>query len=69
MMTQQPPKAIDTRRFHFKVGDTVRAIGEAGQLVDELGLRQAETKDTPLRSIKAGAGDGDAVVEAVDEVF
>jgi len=46
----------------------VRAIGEAGEAVDQVGLAEAQAEDPALGAIEARAGDGDAMVEAFGEV-
>jgi len=69
MVSQKPSQSIDAGCLHLEVGDPVRAIGEACQSVDELGLVEAQAKDPSLGTVEAGAGDGDALVEAVHKVF
>jgi len=64
VVAEQFAEAIDPCRFHLEIGDAVGAIGEVGEAVDEFRLGEAEAQDAALRAIKAGAGDGDAVVEA-----
>jgi len=68
LVAQELAEAVDPRRFHLEIGDTVGAIGEIGEAVDELGLGEAEAQHAALGTIEAGAGDGDAVVEAAGEV-
>ena len=67
-MAEQLSKAIDAGGLHLEIGDAVGAIGEASEAVDEFRLAQAEAKDPPLGAIKAGARDGDTLVEAGGEM-
>ena len=67
-VSEQFAETIDTGRFHLEIGDAIGAIGEAGEPVDQFRLGEAEAQDAALWAIKAGAGDGNALVEAGGEV-
>ena len=68
MVAEELAEAVDTGRFHLEVGDPVGAVGEMGKAVDKIGLAQTQAEDPALGAVEAGAGNGDALMEAVGKV-
>src|SRR5579871_5767143 len=67
-MAEELAETVDAGRLHLEIRDTVGAIGETGEPVDEFRLGEAETEDPALRTIEPGACNGDALMEAAGEM-
>ena len=69
MMAHQSPQAIDGGGFHLEIGDAVLSVAEISESVYQMRIAESESEDTPLRTIEAGTGYGNALMEVVDKMF
>ena len=68
-MPKQFSEAVNARSFHFEIAYTVIADIKPRKSGHQVGLGEAYAEDATLRTVKAGAGNCDAMMITFNKVF
>ena len=69
VMPKQFSEAVYAGGFHFEIADTVIADIKPRKSGNQVGLGQAYAEDATLRTVKAGAGNRNAMMITFNKVF